>query len=253
MLLGLYPPGKNNYKITEEQKYNAVPPVEGFDFKPWIDEMGLEALPYQTTVFPIQMNGWSYDYMLALDDDNCPTRAAQRKTVHDQVETNVKAIATAEMPEIQQYFDKYGWSEFCNTVNWAYTESIELTIPQDIEKMQSTCNSARKNETLTYYTLDKGDSLKGVTTNELRKNLKAQIDSWVQPQAAVGQSTAQKTLEGTAGSEHPKYVMLWTNERLLSQIALSMSSNKDFEAMLPLGPSATIVLEFTQASPTDDL
>ena len=53
MLLGLYPPGKNNYKITEEQKYNAVPPVEGFDFKPWIDEMGLEALPYQTTVFPI--------------------------------------------------------------------------------------------------------------------------------------------------------------------------------------------------------
>jgi hypothetical protein len=81
MLLGLYPPGMNNYKITEEQKYNAVPPVEGFDFKPWIDEMGLEALPYQTTVFPIQMNGWSYDYMLALDDLNCPTRAAQKSTI----------------------------------------------------------------------------------------------------------------------------------------------------------------------------
>jgi DNA mismatch repair ATPase MutL len=47
--------------------------------------------------------------------------------------------------------------------------------------------------------------------------------------------------------------MLWTNERLLSQIALSMSQNKDFEGMLPLGPSATIVLEFTQDSPTDDL
>ena len=62
-----------------------------------------------------------------------------------------------------------------------------------------------------------------------------------------------KSLEGTAGSEHPKYVMLWTNERLLSQIALSMSQNKDFEGMLPLGPSATIVLEFTQDSPTDDL
>jgi hypothetical protein len=30
----------------EEQKYNAVPPIEGFDFKPWIDEMGLEALPF---------------------------------------------------------------------------------------------------------------------------------------------------------------------------------------------------------------
>ena len=42
MMLGIYPPGKNNYKITEDQKYHAVPPIEGFDFKPWIDEMGLE-------------------------------------------------------------------------------------------------------------------------------------------------------------------------------------------------------------------
>jgi hypothetical protein len=53
MLLGLYPPGKNNYKLEESQKYNAVPPIEGFDFKPWIEEMGLEALPHQTTIFPI--------------------------------------------------------------------------------------------------------------------------------------------------------------------------------------------------------
>ena len=46
MLLGLYPPGQNNYTLKEEQKDNAVPPIEGFDFKPWIDEMGLEALPF---------------------------------------------------------------------------------------------------------------------------------------------------------------------------------------------------------------
>lgn len=77
-MLGLYPPGKNNYVIEESQKYNAVPPIENFDFKPWIDEMekeyGNAALPHQTTIFPIQMNGWSYDYMLALDDDNCKAR-----------------------------------------------------------------------------------------------------------------------------------------------------------------------------------
>lgn len=71
MLLGIYPPKMNNYVIKEEQKYNAVPPIEGFDFSPWIEEMGLEALPFQTTIFPIQMNGWSYDYMLALDTQNC--------------------------------------------------------------------------------------------------------------------------------------------------------------------------------------
>ena len=46
MLLGLYPPGKNNYTLREDQKERAVPPIEGFDFKPWIDEMGDEALPY---------------------------------------------------------------------------------------------------------------------------------------------------------------------------------------------------------------
>jgi len=36
--------------------------------------MGLEALPHQTTIFPIQMNGWSYDYLLSLDNINCPYR-----------------------------------------------------------------------------------------------------------------------------------------------------------------------------------
>jgi len=71
MLLGIYPPGKNNYVLEDNQIANAVPPIEGFDFGPWIKEMGNEALPHQTTIFPIQMNGWSYDYLLALDGGNC--------------------------------------------------------------------------------------------------------------------------------------------------------------------------------------
>lgn len=70
-----------------------MPPVDGFDFKPWIDEMGLEALPYQTTVFPIQMNGWSYDYMLALDDSNCQARGTERQTIATKLDNSVKAIA----------------------------------------------------------------------------------------------------------------------------------------------------------------
>jgi hypothetical protein len=48
-----------------------VPPIEGFDFGPWINEMGNEALPYQTTVFPIQMNGIEYDYMLGMNETKC--------------------------------------------------------------------------------------------------------------------------------------------------------------------------------------
>ena len=78
MLLGLYPPGKNNYVLRDDQKERAVPPIEGFDFKPWIAELGNSALPYQTTIFPIQMNGWSYDYTLGLDDDNCAKRKSVR-------------------------------------------------------------------------------------------------------------------------------------------------------------------------------
>ena len=88
-MLGIYPPKKNNYVIEENQKYNAVPQIDGFDFKPWIDEMGLEALPHQTTIFPIQMNGWSYDFMLALDDVNCPSRALKRATIQPTIDTNI--------------------------------------------------------------------------------------------------------------------------------------------------------------------
>lgn len=84
------------------------------------------------------------------------------------------------MPEIQQYFDTYGWSSLCNTISWAYTESIDLSIPLDMEKMFNTCNTIRKNETQEYFNLDQSDILKGVTTYELRKNLKAQVDSWIQ-------------------------------------------------------------------------
>lgn len=47
--------------------------------------------------------------------------------------------------------------------------------------------------------------------------------------------------------------MFWTNEKLLSQIALSLSGNQTFKDMLPLGPSSTIVLEFTQDNAADDL
>ena len=57
MLLGMYPPGKNNYVLEDNQVANAVPPIENFDFGPWIEEMkrdyGNAALPHQTTIFPI--------------------------------------------------------------------------------------------------------------------------------------------------------------------------------------------------------
>lgn len=126
MMLGIYPPKKNNYKIEENQKYNAVPPIEGFDFKPWIDEMGLEALPEQTTIFPIQMNGWSYDYLLATDDVNCPARGTKRDGIKSQINTIVTSTISKSLPAMQVLVDKSGIQNVCSYVNWAFTESIDL-------------------------------------------------------------------------------------------------------------------------------
>jgi hypothetical protein len=48
-----------------------VPPIEGFDFTPWIEEMGADALPFGLNVFPIEQLGIEVDRMLAINEDNC--------------------------------------------------------------------------------------------------------------------------------------------------------------------------------------
>lgn len=108
MLLGMYPPKKNNYVIKESQKASAVPPVEGFDFGPWIAEMGTEALPFQTTVFPIQMNGHSYDFMLALDSSNCEKIKNQRLTAKEDIDKNVQKIVNeSKNPQAKQLLTQH--------------------------------------------------------------------------------------------------------------------------------------------------
>ena len=206
-----------------------MPPVEGFDFTPWINEMGLEALPYQTTVFPIQMNGWSYDYMLAMDDTNCPARGNQRATLKDALDKSAKDIAAAQYPAMQTYFDKYGWREFCDYVTWAYIESVELKLdpPLEEDKRFSTCQAIQLNQTKQYFALEDNATLKHVSTKELRQNLQEQIDSWLAASNATSSHSTlsetdrkpKKSLEGTAGSESPRYVMMWTSEEKLSLMA----------------------------------
>lgn len=147
--------------------------------------MGLEALPYQTTVFPIQMNGWSYDYMLAMDDTNCKARGTQRQTIADTLDKSAKDIAASQYPEMQQYFDKHGWRDFCDYVTWAYIESVELKLdpPLEEDKRFSTCQAIQRNQTKQYYALEQNNVLKHVSTKELRQNLKEQIDSWMSTSA----------------------------------------------------------------------
>ena len=84
--------------------------------------------------------------------------------------------------------------------------------------------------------------------------MKSQILKWLQRHQADGgqitlnQKDKRKTLEGTAGTENPQYIMFWTNERLLELISQSLVGGDG--SYLPLGPSSTIVLEFTP-SPTN--
>lgn len=40
------------------------------------------------------MNGWSYDYMLAMDDTNCPARGSQRQTMEAALNATAYDIAT---------------------------------------------------------------------------------------------------------------------------------------------------------------
>ena len=191
MMLGIYPPGENNYVITEEQKYNAVPPIDGFDFKPWIDEMGegpgpQPALPHQTTIFPIQMNGWSYDYMLAIDDGNCPTLksekakiAAEIKQLDDDAITN-SGMSDAEKSAMRGLIGQSTFVEFCDYISWAYTESIQLksSIGVSIEKLFTTCASGLKQNSMRYAQLET-DTLNGVSSNNLRQRLMFQSAYWL--------------------------------------------------------------------------
>ena len=256
MLLGLYPPKKNNYVIEEHQKYNAVPPIEGFAFKPWIDEMGLEALPHQTTIFPIQMNGWSYDYMLALDDVNCQARANARKDLVKNFNTTANEIAAKTAPKMTEFFTKYGWESFCSYIQWAYTESIDLKDEVESKvstgKAYETCQAIKLNQTQAFAALEAG--IKGLSSNDLRDHLHSQVLQWIGELPNSSNHMVQelnqdvrkvKSLEGTAGSEHPRYIMFWTNEDMLSLIAQSLSQDAELSKILPLTPSSTIVLEFT--------
>lgn len=147
-----------------------MPPVDGFDFKPWIDEMGLEALPFQTTIFPIQMNGWSYDYMLALDEDNCPkvkqARDANKNKLDAAIQTEVQKYQFAE--NIKEHF-KSDWDGFCDYVTWAYTESVELVDGMEDRAFEA-CQACRKIQAQQYEQLE--TDLKGLSTQVLRAHLK---------------------------------------------------------------------------------
>ncbi len=47
--------------------------------------------------------------------------------------------------------------------------------------------------------------------------------------------------------------MFWSNEEFLDLLAQQLSNDKNLIDMLPLGPSSSIILEFTQNDPAKDM
>jgi hypothetical protein len=76
------------------------------------------------------MNGWSYDYMLAIDEGNCPTLKTNRAAIADQIlKQDQDAITNSSMSEdsktaMRGLLGTSSFTEFCDYISWAYTESI---------------------------------------------------------------------------------------------------------------------------------
>lgn len=85
------------------------------------------------------MNGWAYDYMLAVDDENCPKRNSVRNASQAALDTAINtAVQNSSLASnIKAQFTK-DWEGFCDYVTWAYTESVQL---QDSvqDKAMDTC------------------------------------------------------------------------------------------------------------------
>ena len=158
---------------------------------------------------------------------------------------------------MQTYINDYGFSDFCDYITWAYTESIDLK--SDIEsvtglaEMYSTCSQCQKNNTMAYNTLEKAN-LDSVSSNDLRKRIMDQVNFWITKMPGTSAAKLQELtqqlltandLKSTAGAENPNYVLMWTNEELLSLFAQALSNDPLVAQHLPLSASSTIILEFT--------
>lgn len=129
MMMGMYPPGTNMYKITDEQKDRAVPPVD-YDFSKWIEELGDAALPDQTAVFPIQAINSTLDYMLwTKPDQMCPSlNKSETEHMGNYSEAYLYVINNSTLDTVvKSDYLKENPTAFCEFAQWSWTESIPMT------------------------------------------------------------------------------------------------------------------------------
>lgn len=213
--------------------------------------MGHEALPYQTTVFPIQMNGIEYDYLLGMNATKCATLGRAYTAMQPELDEKVRAlVAEATVPQSvkDQYLTTSKWHDFCQYVFWADREAVELK--EGIPEAFDTCRELTAARASLYAKVDTEQS--GVSTNDVRQNLQMRLVKWAQASGLnmdledVTPKETKVSLEGTAGTENPQYIMFWMQVEQLELLAASLSETA--EELFPLVPSSTILLEVTKES-----
>jgi len=142
-MMGLYPASDAN-DLTEWQQGNAVPPVEGADFSEWQQELGAHALPHGLNIFPIEQTGLEADYLLSVNEQNCPLF----KKVFYSTAMDLDYIALQGLPYKWSDFVKQRGStmhEFCEYLEWAWLTSTPL-------KDQVNMDNLRRDNCHTYNT-----------------------------------------------------------------------------------------------------
>jgi hypothetical protein len=74
------------------------------------------------------MNGWSYDYLLALDDVNCKQRGEAAQSVAADIQNYATTQIANKGTGYTDFFKNHGsnWEKTCSYVSWAYIESVDL-------------------------------------------------------------------------------------------------------------------------------
>ena len=74
------------------------------------------------------MDGWSYDYLLSLDDTNCKQRGLAAAAAQPSIDAAAKQLITTKGAAYTDFFAKHGsnTANTCSYVNWAYIESVDL-------------------------------------------------------------------------------------------------------------------------------
>lgn len=129
-------------------------------------------------MFPIQTNGFSGDWMLAMPDQKkCPKLAKAIEKNQEALDKHVQKLvdeSTVSHSIKSNYLTKDKWQEFCQYVFWADTEGVALK--EDAAQAIPTCQTLGKYRAEQMAEID--SNLGGVSTNDIRQTLNLRLYDW---------------------------------------------------------------------------